>query len=403
MKLNMNDYMLLRNAIVNYLKEYKTYELNGICKKYGVECDNSLDPMRSKRVYLESRLSSLNFEQLTHVAKQIISEGCNVEFVKSVEMFFNDDFFIIPMTTRRALLNWISSQPDLEGELPNIYEMLLLVWNLNEIEIKIFTGDTCTADEYILQHMVRNDDIDNGECFENILEFMYIPDRQLFKLLETIVNPPVRDDQSQYKYVSEINSIIGKNGFRLVSEKNIAGINIYELKQFIGTGIPGDIHNIIFGAYEEKPDIIIDDSLTNKLKLVGDNEKCLFYDVSITSEGLTWHDLLIWWNNGDEEYNLDVEKKLVDRLKLSLDSNPEILFLRTYYNYLHKLKNSHLPALIPQVYCHYDPKSAYMRNGQGYVLQRMDFLMLLPGNVRVVIEIDGKQHYAHGNEASPEL
>lgn len=179
--------------------------------------------------------------------------------------------------------------------------MLLLVWNLNEIEIKIFTGDTCTADKYILQHMVRNDDIDNGECFENILEFMYIPDRKLFKLLETIVNPPVRNDQSQNKYVSEINSIIGKNGFRLVSEKNIAGINIYELKQFIGTGIPGDIHNIIFGVYGEKTDIIIDDSLTNKLKLVGDNEKCLFYDVSITSKGLTWHDLLIWWNNGDEE------------------------------------------------------------------------------------------------------
>ena len=31
----------------------------------------------------------------------------------------------------------------------------------------------------------------------------------------------------------------------------------------------------------------------------------------------------------------------------------------------------------------------------------MDFLMLLDGHVRVVIEVDGKQHYAEGDKASP--
>jgi very-short-patch-repair endonuclease len=33
----------------------------------------------------------------------------------------------------------------------------------------------------------------------------------------------------------------------------------------------------------------------------------------------------------------------------------------------------------------------------------MDFLLLLPGRRRVVIEIDGKQHYAAGEKASPRL
>jgi very-short-patch-repair endonuclease len=33
----------------------------------------------------------------------------------------------------------------------------------------------------------------------------------------------------------------------------------------------------------------------------------------------------------------------------------------------------------------------------------MDFLLLLPDRSRVVIEIDGKQHYADGNTASPRL
>ena len=32
----------------------------------------------------------------------------------------------------------------------------------------------------------------------------------------------------------------------------------------------------------------------------------------------------------------------------------------------------------------------------------MDFLLLLPGRQRVVIEIDGKHHYANGDTADPQ-
>jgi very-short-patch-repair endonuclease len=35
--------------------------------------------------------------------------------------------------------------------------------------------------------------------------------------------------------------------------------------------------------------------------------------------------------------------------------------------------------------------------------QRMDFLFLFSSLERIVIEIDGKQHYATDNQASPEL
>jgi very-short-patch-repair endonuclease len=47
------------------------------------------------------------------------------------------------------------------------------------------------------------------------------------------------------------------------------------------------------------------------------------------------------------------------------------------------------------VYVHYDPYSAAQLGGKPRLFrQRMDFLMLLPRRVRVVIEIDGKQHYS---------
>ena len=56
--------------------------------------------------------------------------------------------------------------------------------------------------------------------------------------------------------------------------------------------------------------------------------------------------------------------------------------------------------MIPQVYCHYDPQSAKMRGGKVFVHQRMDFLILPPGGARVVIEIDGKQHYSNDDGAA---
>jgi very-short-patch-repair endonuclease len=63
-----------------------------------------------------------------------------------------------------------------------------------------------------------------------------------------------------------------------------------------------------------------------------------------------------------------------------------------------------LPALIPQVYLHYDPYSQRHRRSAGPLpRQRMDFLMLLRGRRRLVIEIDGQQHYADGDQASPRL
>jgi very-short-patch-repair endonuclease len=35
--------------------------------------------------------------------------------------------------------------------------------------------------------------------------------------------------------------------------------------------------------------------------------------------------------------------------------------------------------------------------------ERMDFLLLLPHGVRIVLEVDGKQHYPEGDTASPKL
>jgi very-short-patch-repair endonuclease len=64
-----------------------------------------------------------------------------------------------------------------------------------------------------------------------------------------------------------------------------------------------------------------------------------------------------------------------------------------------------IPALLPQVYLHYDPYTrSHYQPGTSPPLQRqrMDFLLLLPNSIRIVIECDGQQHYADDTgKASP--
>ena len=76
-----------------------------------------------------------------------------------------------------------------------------------------------------------------------------------------------------------------------------------------------------------------------------------------------------------------------NRLYQSIGSPVEELFFRTYYEKYNPKHYNNFPALIPQVYLHYDPFTLKQLNGGSRIpRQRMDFLLLLPGNQKIVIE-----------------
>jgi very-short-patch-repair endonuclease len=58
-----------------------------------------------------------------------------------------------------------------------------------------------------------------------------------------------------------------------------------------------------------------------------------------------------------------------------------------------------LPALLPEVWLHWDPRTLKARGVHAMMNLRMDFLMLLPGGHRIVLEVDGMHHYATGAKA----
>jgi hypothetical protein len=173
-------------------------------------------------------------------------------------------------------------------------------------------------------------------------------------------------------------------------------------------GVDGQLKNIIFASTGPKPRIVLRDAINNVVEVVENAQYCLFYDRPLSDSGLTWGELVDWWKvtNGEEGLSdVEVGRSLFSRLVASLDSPPEKTLFRTYCERYGGDGGSNQPALIPQVYLHYDPRTRRERGGQPSVLmrERMDFLLLLPRGVRIVIEVDGKQHYAEGDRASPRL
>ena len=172
------------------------------------------------------------------------------------------------------------------------------------------------------------------------------------------------------------------------------------------TKTSGHIKNLIFAADGPKPEIVLVDSTTNEIQIVENEQYCLVYDRAILQHGLLWQELVGWWQ---ERQNLPrveaAEIALHARLCKSLaTSAPESLLFNTYFVQFRRILGEKLPALIPEVYLHYDPYTLRQLQGvKRLPRQRMDFLMLLPNDNRIVLEIDGKQHYALDNgQASPQ-
>lgn len=172
---------------------------------------------------------------------------------------------------------------------------------------------------------------------------------------------------------------------------------LQDLVALVGTrGVRGDLKNLIFATIGPKPQIVLRDAVNNVVEITQGADRCLVYDRPLPEQGLTWNALVQWWAEEHlVETDLDVAgRDLWQRLNRSLDSTPEHLLFSTFTKRYGQDPST--LALLPQVWLHYDP---YLRpNPQqrpgAVIRQRMDFLLLMPERRRIVLEVDGRHHYA---------
>lgn len=230
------------------------------------------------------------------------------------------------------------------------------------------------------------------------------------------LDPPNGDDPmaSKRRYVRT--RLFGKSREELLdlAQRIVTDYGGDELKNLIASGsglrgVDGELKNLIFAANGPKPRIVLRDAINNVIEIVEHAEHCLVYDRPLDDDGLHWRELTSWWAEQTAAGPDDdaTARALYKRLRKSLsdDSPAEHVLFEAYASRYNAKFEGRMPALLPQVYLHYDPytlRELAAGPGQTLVRQRMDFLLLLPERARVVIEVDGRQHYADDDIAKPD-
>ena len=229
------------------------------------------------------------------------------------------------------------------------------------------------------------------------------PDERFCLLLERLLSPEIQTKEMQQDLLTMFTALLNADGFTIVQQDYQGGLPVYKVVKR-ELGVAGSPKYLIFGSSSKKPDIVIDDAVNMNIRIVRYADQCLVYDQPPPQGDLTWQILLEWWgqkNNVDPKDD-KVRKEFGLRLRESLQSEPERLLFDTYFKIFRRKYGNNLPALLPQVYLHYDPRHRNERGKPVLVRQRMDFLLLLRNSIRVVLEIDGKHHYAdEEGKASP--
>ena len=250
------------------------------------------------------------------------------------------------------------------------------------------------------RHMDRFNDWTYDRLFYDELKLLSVDDKQFEDFCSEYMNPVfvrkkrLRDEYDEFYFedvnprcLKAINDGLEMADLEIVSDTGREGF--FKVRNKVA--LPSDpIKNILFAANKTKPDIIVNNVLENTVKIV-DAGDALVYEGGIPEQGLSWIDLVKWYEQYEGE---DTQNKLADRLFSSLDSLPERMFFLAYCEFIMK-NGRNLPALIPQVYLYYDPKIRSERKGKPiFEHQRMDFMFVISREHRIVIEIDGIQHYA---------
>jgi hypothetical protein len=299
--------------------------------------------------------------------------------------------------TRRDLARCYGE--DLNGE-RDLLELLRQFFPIDAMPFDFPFGRSL-ADE-ISQHMIRNPgDWSVEDLFDRVGAYK-CSRRRFVGVIEATLNPLARRGETQEQLVQRLDPILRRDGFCFELAGEESGYPVYRVSP-VRSGVSGAPKNLIFASIGPKPEIGLGDAINNDIVILSNEASCLVYDRPLRQDGLLWSELVDWYaaRNGADES--EPARALGQRLRASLASDGERALFEEYFRAYRPLLGASLPALIPQVYLHYDPAIVgRLRHRRGLPRQRMDFLLLLPARSRVVLEVDGKQHFSSGDRPSLE-
>jgi hypothetical protein len=388
---------LLRGSIIGLSQRGTHIQLDDFCKQLGLPTSTE----GSKRDRMTASYDAASDADLPKVAENFLNSfPPSPERRNAIQdaVWATRNLPEIPLRFRHELSRALGGADELFLRADAFEQLLERLWVIDDpFNDFLDPGRLSGLRREIHQHIFKNPDDWSAECvFERLGAFDASNGR--FKLfIEGLASARVRPDiDSQHRFVMRVNDVIRASGVELRETETEGGYPVYQLV-WVSRGLQGKPKNIIF-ASPFKPDLRFRDALNNDIEIVSNAEAVLVYDRPIAADGLCWRDLQEWWAERERVAADEAKRSLYRRLMESLPSNSPAQ-RRVFTGYAKHFGSAvpDLPALLPEVWLHWDPKTVKERGPKALLRFRMDFLMLLPNNVRVVIEVDGKHHYSDEN------
>jgi very-short-patch-repair endonuclease len=387
----------LSKRVAGYIAQHNTHAtLAEECINAGLDVSVNQDGL-SKFQRARAILASNSPEKVAHAAEIVGRKYRDLDLEEAGLRLLESRNPPITEITRRELARCFDP-PSLFGERDPL-DMLRKLWPIDVMETEPFGPSLA---EKIHRHMVRNDDWAVDQLWDYLGAFSCSTTR-LIRLLEAVVHPLARRGKEQEELCRKLNEALSRDGYRLEIADYESGFPIFRAIS-LRTGVSGRPKNLIFASRGPKPQIGFSDAINNDIVILSNSESCLVYDRAIPSAGLLWDEIAEWWRAEHCSVGVtaeDARKSLGARLRESLGSDAERNLFASYFRIYRDVLGARLPALIPQVYLHYDPTVLkQLAHRSSIPRQRMDFLLLLDQRARVVIEVDGKHHFSKEDKPS---
>lgn len=348
----------------------------------------------SKRQRIDLALTSLTQEELARFALKFAAHRGDVALDEAGRKVLEAGDPPLTLITRRDVARVFGD--DLAGERSTVETVARCFPLSTPIEDFLGSSGRSLRDQ-ISRHMDHNPGDWSVEHLFGEIGAFECSRARFGALLEEAVHPLSRSGEDQLQMVAALNKLLARDGYELAQECELSGHPIFGFRP-LTRGVIGRPKNLIFASRGLKPEIGFADAINNDIVILSGEESCLVYDRPFGPNGLRWSELVAWWDDvtpGGNAANLGA------RLQESLASDAERKLFATYFKAYRSTLGEALPALLPQVYLHYDPAVVKtLRRRLPLPRQRMDFLLLLPGRQRIVLEVDGKHHFSENDQPS---
>ena len=392
------DFAQLRYLIAPLIDELKSFPhsmLASLCNDLGLPAPPESG---TKRERLDDAFGRLPDSDLVNVANLILqrrSPAAKARIAIQDVLWADEPAIEVPKRYRREVAHALE-RIDLFVDPRRFDELLDRHWVLDTDPLAGWFGQSDTSlRAQIERHVHRNPDDWSVDHLFDQLGVYEASDYRFSQFLEGLASADLRHSEEQQRvFVQCVNGALKACGAELRESDLQGGYPVFSLVS-LHAAQRGRPKNLIF-ASQLKPDLRFKDAIDNDVEILGNPDDVLVFDRPISSDGLRWKDLQSWWAETRKiEDPQEAKESLYRRLMACLPSSspPQQLMFAAFYKAFGPAVPD-LPALLPEVWLHWDPKTVRDRGKDALLRFRMDFLLLLPHGVRVVVEVDGKHHFA---------